>query len=398
MKILRLIATMDPSVGGPCQGIRNAASELNRMGVINEVVCLDDPTASFLGNDPFVIHALGRGVRPWCYHAELLPWLVANLPRYDVLIVHGLWLYPSFAARIAHKRLQKRAEQQVGLTVPKLFIMPHGMLDPWFQQAPTRRLKAFRNELYWKLIEHKVVRDADGLLFTTETELQMARSPFWPYQPKREVNVGYGIQPPPPYTLAMQTAFRQCCPALSDEPYLLFLGRIHEKKGVDLLIKAYASIISSPSYRTKLVIAGPGLETTFGQTIQRLVAETPGLSKRIFFPGMLTGLAKWGSLYGCEAFVLPSHQENFGIAVAEALACGKPVLISDQVNIWREIKSNGGGLVDTNTLEGTQHLIQQWQGLPQTARQTMAKRAHDIFMRYYSIELFVERLINIISV
>ena len=93
------------------------------------------------------------------------------------------------------------------------------------------------------------------------------------------------------------------------------------------------------------MIAGPGLDTAFGREMRQLAESlcpqpstlTP--QPAVFFPDMLTGDAKWGALYGCEAFVLPSHQENFGIAVVEALACGKPVLISNQVNIWREIEA-----------------------------------------------------------
>ena len=78
---------------------------------------------------------------------------------------------------------------------------------------------------------------------------------------------------------------------------------------------------------------------------------------------MLTGHAKWGAFYGAEAFILPSHQENFGIAVVEALACGKPVLISKQVNIWHEIIEGGGGLVEEDTTAGTLRLLESWQRL-----------------------------------
>ena len=76
--------------------------------------------------------------------------------------------------------------------------------------------------------------------------------------------------------------------------------------------------------------------------------------------GMLSGAAKWGALYGCEAFVLPSHQENFGIAVVEALACGRPVLISDQVNIWREIVEDGAGIAEADTEEGVEKLLRRF--------------------------------------
>jgi glycosyltransferase involved in cell wall biosynthesis len=389
MRILRLIASMDPRTGGPCQGIRNSIVELAKMGVHNEVVCLDSPTAAFLDQDPFPIHALGSGKTGWQYSAELLPWLLANMSRFEVLVVHGLWLYPSYAARIAMQQLTKRTRQMAAQPIPKLFIMPHGMLDPWFQKAPDRRGKALRNWLYWKIIENKAIRDADGILFTSETELLLARVPFRPYHPQRELNVGYGVQPPPNYTAAMQQAFQAKCPQLDNQPYFLFLSRIHEKKGVELLLQAYLELAQGWSQTNeplpKLVIAGPGLDTAYGDKLQALVSKTELGEKQILFPGMLEGDAKWGAFYRCAAFVLPSHQENFGIAVAEALACGKPVLISNQVNIWREIEDAGGGLVADDTLAGTGQLLQQWSALTPAAKIAMGEQAQATFKQYFTI-------------
>jgi glycosyltransferase involved in cell wall biosynthesis len=191
------------------------------------------------------------------------------------------------------------------------------MLDPYFQKAPERRLKAIRNQIYWKLIEQKLINRADGLLFTCEAELLLARETFTPYHPKRELNVGYGIQEPPAFTPAMRDAFLNKCPEIADKSYILFLSRVHEKKGADLLIKAYSSIRNSSS--SKLIIAGPGMETDYGKSLIQIVKEDH-LEHSVHFTGMLSGDAKWGAFYGCETFVLPSHQENFGIAVVEALA------------------------------------------------------------------------------
>jgi glycosyltransferase involved in cell wall biosynthesis len=102
-----------------------------------------------------------------------------------------------------------------------------------------------------------------------------------------------------------------------------------------------------------LVIAGPGWDSEYGRRIgERINGEAS-----IHAVGMLEGDAKWGALYGCEAFILPSHQENFGIAVVEALGCGRPVLISDKVNIWREISEDGAGLVEEDSVEGTERLF-----------------------------------------
>src|SRR5690606_34234799 len=152
---------------------------------------------------------------------------------------------------------------------PKYFVMPHGMLDPYFQKAEGRRLKAIRNWLYWKLIEHKVVNNADGLLFTCEEERLLAKQPFKPYRTKKEYVVGLGIDVPPIHHADMDKAFQDCCKSLENRPFLLFLSRIHEKKGVDLLVKAYETLASNAtSELPALVIAGPGLDSPYGKQIE----------------------------------------------------------------------------------------------------------------------------------
>src|SRR5690606_9826924 len=154
---------MHPSSGGPCQGIRNTIPALQKLGVHNEVVCMDDPHAEFLGEDEFPIHAVGPANNPWAYGPKLKSWLTENFRRFDVVIVHGLWLYPGYAVFQTYKSIRGNT--------PKLFVMPHGMLDPYFQKARSRKLKAMRNWLYWKWIEQRLIHQADGVLFTCEQEM-----------------------------------------------------------------------------------------------------------------------------------------------------------------------------------------------------------------------------------
>lgn len=339
---------MDPTHGGPSQGIRQSIPALARLGVQNEVICCDSPTAPWIGRDSFPVRAVGSKGVGFSYSPALKSWLGAHMPRFDAVIVHGLWLWPSLAAHLVHKSL--------GASAPLLFVMPHGMLDPWFQRDPSRRLKAIRNSCYWWLVERRVVNSASGLLFTCEEELRLARTTFRGYHPRRELNVGYGIAAPPAPTPHMQHALAQKCPSLHDKPFLLFLGRIHPKKGVDLLVDAYLDFLKKqvePDRIPDLLIAGPGWESDYARGIQNRIGKTP----KIHTSGMLEGDSKWGALHGCEAFILPSHQENFGIAVVEALACNKLVLISDKVNIWREIADDSAGLVEPDTLTGTQTLL-----------------------------------------
>ena len=400
MKLLHVISSMDPSLGGLSQAIRNLVPPLKKLGAQSEVVSLDAPSAAFLNSDSFTIHALGPMKGPWSYSAKLTPWLVENFSRFDVVIIHGLWLYHSYSTIKVLGRLRSATK----LNAPKLFVMPHGMLDPYFQRAPDRKIKAIRNWLYWKIIESRVINRADGLLFTCESELLLAREPFSSYFPKREMNVGLGIQDPPAFVPAMREAFIQKCPGLNNRPYILFLGRIHEKKGVDLLINAFIEFAGKSQDKgtryasgLTLVVAGPGLDTAYGQSVQDLVSKAGELKNSIFFPGMLAGDAKWGAFYGCEAFILPSHQENFGISVAEALATSKPALISNQVNICKEIEQAGGGIVAVDTLEGTKSLLAHWGNLSDEQRAEMGKRAHNAFKKHFAIEPVAKRFSEAIA-
>ncbi len=377
---------MNPHTGGPCQVIRNFAPGFIEQGNTLEVVCLDDPDARHLAGETFHIHALGQGRGSWNYHPALSPWLKANLSKYDAAILHGLWQYQGYA-------LWQAAKQPAS---PPYYIYPHGMLDPWFQKMSARPVKTIRNWIFWKIVQHRVVQGAAGLLFTCEEERRLARLPFSPYLPKQEAVVGLGLPEPPAYATRMKAAFVEKCPAMAPRNYFLFLGRIHPKKGVDLLIKAYAALRRTAGDLPSLVIAGPAAETSFGKKMQRLASEIcpPGA---IFWPGMLAGDAKWGALYNCEASVLPSHQENYGISVVETLACGRPVLISNQVNIWREIKDTGAALVADCSIAGTKQLFENWLNLTAQAKSDMSAQAKPCFRKCFSVESATRNLISTLA-
>jgi glycosyltransferase involved in cell wall biosynthesis len=420
MKLLHVIDTMDPKKGGVSAAVNTMAEELAKMGISNEVVHLDllDPIPT---NCLYRTIALGPTTGKWRYNKDLISWLLNNFFRFDTIIVHGLWLYSSFAVYKALRKHRKFvAEQDKVQNVPKVFIMPHGMLDPYFQTAPGRKFKAIRNWFYWKVIESRVINNADGLLFTCKEERLLAKQPFNPYRPKRDLVIGMGVKEPPILTMAMSQSFFKKCTGVSGSKYFLFLSRIDEKKGIDILLLAYARFLKNTAqlkFKTidgvdefnvetdersveqvpKLVIAGPGLETPFGKKMKEIVKNNSLLKSNVFFPGMLEGDAKWGAFYGADVFVLPSHQENFGIAVVEALACSKPVLISKQVNINQEIDEDGAGIVSPDTLEGTYASLQTWNSTSDFEKLKMANRARVCFEKHYSVSAAAEKLIGEIS-
>jgi glycosyltransferase involved in cell wall biosynthesis len=174
------------------------------------------------------------------------------------------------------------------------------------------------------------------------------------------------------------------------------------------LIKAYAAVChqksatgqspepSSPDAPDSpipcLVIAGPGLETEYCREMQKLSADLLP-SNSVFWPGMLTGDAKWGALYHAEAFVLTSHQENFGIAVVEALACETPVLISNQINIWQQIEDDHAGLVAADTLEGAALLFRRWRDLSPQEKTMMRRAAKASYLNRFGIASNARRLL-----
>jgi glycosyltransferase involved in cell wall biosynthesis len=109
---------------------------------------------------------------------------------------------------------------------------------------------------------------------------------------------------------------------------------------------------------------------------------------------MLSGSRKWGALAAAEAFILPSHQENFGIAVVEALACARPVLISYRVNIWRQIVADGCALAESDDLAGTQRLLERWAETSSAERLTMGEKARRCFTERFEINRSVDSLLG----
>lgn len=358
------------------EGIRQLYASLVKMGVDVEVASCDAPDAPWLASSEPPVHALGPGSTGYCFCRRLVPWLRLNAERYDAVIVNGIWQYHSIAVW--------RALANSGTPY---FVFTHGMLDPWFKRRyPLKHLKKW---LYWPWTEYRVLRDAQAVIFTCEEERVLARQSFWLYR-ANEVVTNYGTASPP---RAGGDALRRAHPELEGKRIILFLSRIHEKKGCDLLMEAFAQVAGSDD-NLHLVMAGPdktGLRPSLEASARR-----HGIDERVTWLGMLQGDMKWEAFQAAEVFCLPSHQENFGIVVAEALGCGKPVLISNRVNIWREIESDGAGFVDDDTVEGTVRSMRRWLSLDASGYAAMSVRARRCFMTRFEIQRAANRLVEII--
>ena len=372
MKILHVIPTLSPASGGPAEALRQLVRAYSEIGVEAEIACQDEPDSAWIanfciGNFAAQVHALGGRGNTYGRSPLLRDWLTRNVTRFDGVVAHAMWTYAGVAAaRAARGR------------VPYA-VFPHGMLDPWFKRRyPLKHLKKY---LYWP-IQYPVLRDAKSVLFTSTLESELAPQSFWPNKWTSLV-VPYGTNEPPSDTQAQREAFEKLLPQLTGHRFLLFLSRIHEKKGCDLLVEAFASVAAQHP-EVDLVIAGPdqeGLQAKFAA-----LAQQHDVADRIHWPGMLTGDAKWGAFRTCEAVILPSHQENFGVVVAEALACGRPALISNQVNLWPQIEEDQTGLVEPDTLDGTRSLLTRWFALSQLDKDAMSERASLTFKKRYSMK------------
>jgi glycosyltransferase involved in cell wall biosynthesis len=377
MKILQVIHSVNPRAGGTTEALRQFSAALIRRGMEVEALTLDTPDAPWNRDFPLPLHALGTGRAGYGYAPGVIPWLVRRGAGYDLIVVNGLWQFGSYAVWRATRR-----------TGRPYVVFPHGMLDPWFKRRyPLKHLKKW---LYWPWAEYRVLRDAEAVFFTSEQERLDARKSFWLYQCREEV-LGFGIDPPPAVD---DSLFRRKFPELEGRRLFLFLGRFHEKKGCDLLLRAFQRVRAETDLH--LVMAGPP-DNSYAAEMARLSREL-GLEKRVTWTGMLSGDLKWSAFQSAEAFVLPSHQENFGVSVVEALASGCPVLISNKVNIWREVSAAQAGLVENDDPEGTVRLLERWLALDPAARANCALHAKKCFEHHFQMTAVADKFVSTVTV
>jgi glycosyltransferase involved in cell wall biosynthesis len=389
MRILKTVHSLDPAGGGVATAVDALTRAELALGHEVEVACLDEPGSPWLAGRAYPVRAFGpRVFRSYGWCPLFAKWVRKNARRFEAMTIEGLWQYHGPAVRTAAR----------AAGVPYV-VYPHGMLDPWFQRAYPR--KHLKKVIYWKLGGHKILRDARAVAFTTEEERRLAQNSFLPWA-ARSVISPLGVELAAGNPAERARKWKEKFPALVGRKFLLYLGRIDPKKGVDLLLEAYAAAhpAAARANRTApaLVLAGPESRPEFSARCRALQQQL-GLREgaEVFWTGLLDQDLKWAALEGADALVLPSHQENFGYVVAEALAVGTPALISNQVNLWREVVADGAGLATADDLAGTRELLERHAQWTSADRARFSVAAKNCFNRRFQIEAAARRQIEVLA-
>jgi len=263
-----------------------------------------------------------RQTKFYTFSFPLTLWLWRHVSDYDVIHIHALFSYPSILAAWCAK-----------LKCVPYIVRPLGVLNNWGMSHRRPKLKRFS----FRWIDGRVLRDAAAVHFTSEQESAEAAQLGVRYVPlliSNPVDLLASAEEP--------GTFRAAHPILAGKTVILFLSRIDPKKGIDLLLDAFARLKANHS-DVALVIAGDG-DPVFVESL-RARAHELGMADEILWVGFLDGENKRSALADADIFVLSSYSENFGVAVVEAMGAGLPVIVSDQVGLHRDISMAGAGLV-----------------------------------------------------
>ncbi len=334
-KILHIIGSVNLSQGGPIHGIINLNYLYKKEGKELDILCFESfSNHSDLFNDINIIKLKSFKLFNYHYSSELHDWLKENAHNYSRIIINGIWQYSSYGSYRCLNKLKIGYE-----------IFTHGMLDPW--SIRNNLFKRIKKTIYFYFFEYFVLKNAKYVCFTSAEEKRLALNSFLGIKLKAKL-VNYGI-PAPILAWKNSSLFVKKYPLIKNKKVILFLSRVHPKKGLNLLITAFA-ILYKDKKDIILVVAGSG-DISYMNSLIKL-SKNLGISNKIIWTGMLVGELKWSAFNSSNIFCLPSHQENFGIVIPEALSTGLPVIISNKVNIYSDIFNYNAGIVIEDDLEG----------------------------------------------
>src|SRR5215216_1676968 len=331
MKVLHVIPSVAERSGGPATAIVPMCRALTREGIEVLLVTTDDGLAETNG-DVFEYKGVPARIfrsqfgESFKYSRPLASWLNTNIRKFELAHIHAVFNHSSVAAA--------RSCREAG--VPYV-IRPLGTLDPWSMTQ-----KSLRKRLFWQVSGKAMLQRAAAVHYTSEAEKLSTEGLLGLNHGKV---IALGIE-----TSIASGKLEEHFPELTRDPYVLVLSRLHPKKGLDVLIDAFESLVQSPEFsHWRLVLAGDGPNEYVSQLKRKVKAE------KVLFTGWLEGERKNAVLGRASLLALPSHQENFGLCVMEALSHSVPVLISPNVNLAAEIVSANAGwiaAIDKDALAG----------------------------------------------
>lgn len=379
MKILHVIPSVASRYGGPSLAVVEMCRALNKRGVETLIATTDADgerrLAIKLGHN-----VLYQGVaaiffkRQWSeaykYSSPLAEWLDAHVQEFDAVHIHAVFSHACLAAANACRRLR----------VPYI-IRPLGTLDPW-----SLKQKRLRKILFWRLGGKRMLEGAAAIHYTSMPEKNLAEDALGL---KRGVVIPLGIELDSPERSEKTEGTHEEKP-LSGQPYVLVMSRLHRKKGLELLLPAFARLVKQTEFAGwKLVLAGDG-EAQYVDSLRRLAHESGG-NGSIVFTGWVEGAPKRAWLQGASLLALPSYQENFGLCVVEALSYGVPVLVSPHVNLAKEIESAGAGWIAQLERGALESKLAESLG-DDAARRQRGARGRELVRRHFTWNAVAEEL------
>jgi len=382
MKVLHVIPSIAPVRGGPSQAVLAMVKALREEGIDAEIATTNDngtqrleiPLNQRIEYEQVPIWFLPRFSPPFkefIFSAALTRWLWKHIRDYDLIHNHYLFSYASTCAGAIARWYQ------IPYTVRTM-----GQLSPWALEQS--RLK---KQLYTFLIERHNLNRAAAIHCTSAHEAQDVRN-FGIQTPTVTLPLGVNLLPDCPEA---KQNLHQSYRIPNQTPIVLFLSRLHYKKRPDLLIQALSQI-TVQSYDFHLILAGSG-EPDYVNHLKKLVASV-GLTKNTSFAGFVTGEDKNLLLQGSDIFVLPSFSENFGVAVAEAMAAGLPVIVTPGVQISPEIAEANAGLVVEGEIETLADAIATLLNSPHL-RHELGENGKRLVSHRYSWKVIAQNLISV---